>query len=46
MELAFVGGILFVALLGFIAYKVKESKDKKAASGGGAKGTGRNTKVN
>ena len=31
----FIGGALLVALLGFIAYKVKESRDKKPSGGSG-----------
>lgn len=37
-SLAFLGGIVFVALLGFIAYKVKESRDKKRNTTGGSGG--------
>lgn len=40
MELAFVGGILFVLLIAFMGYKVMESRKKKGSkgSGGGAGG--------
>lgn len=39
LNLAFFGGVVFVLLLAFIGYKVKESQDKKrgSGSGGGAK---------
>jgi len=35
LNFAFLGGILFVGLLAFIAYKVKESQGKKGGSGSG-----------
>lgn len=38
MDMAFVGGVVFVVLIGFIAYKVYQSKKKPSGgSGGGAK---------
>ena len=45
LELAFVGGILLVGLLGFIAYKVKEAKSKPSVRGPQGS-SDRNTKVN
>jgi len=38
--LTFVGGMLLVVFIGFIAYKVKQSKDKPNSTGGGSGGGG------
>jgi len=37
----FVAGIVFVLFIGFIAYKVKQSKDKVRNTSGGGGGTPR-----